>query len=56
VLPEIHVYYVTRAGLGVMIFSSAVLGFYNVVRSLMPQAGEKIPEAGETMPEAGETA
>ncbi|MBT8339600.1 MAG: cbb3-type cytochrome c oxidase subunit I, partial [Desulfatitalea sp.] len=34
VLPEIHVYYVTRAGLGLLIFSSAVLGFYNIVRSM----------------------
>ncbi len=34
VLPEIHVYYVVRAALGLIIFSSAVLGFYNIVRSL----------------------
>jgi cytochrome c oxidase cbb3-type subunit I len=40
VLPEIHVYYVVRAGLGLLIFTSAVLGFYNVVRSLFPKAGE----------------
>ena len=40
VLPEIHVYYVVRAGLGLMIFSSAVLGFYNVMRSLFFKAGE----------------
>ncbi|WP_281492196.1 cbb3-type cytochrome c oxidase subunit I [Desulfosarcina cetonica] len=39
VLPEIHVYYVVRAGLGLMIFSSAVLGFYNIVRSLFGKAG-----------------
>jgi len=37
VLPEIHVYYVTRAGLGLLIFTSALLGFYNIVRSLLPQ-------------------
>ncbi len=39
VLPEIHAYYVTRAGLGLMIFSSAVLGFYNVVRSFQTRSG-----------------
>lgn len=40
VLPEIHVYYVVRAGLGLMIFSSALLGFYNITRSLFSKAGE----------------
>ncbi len=39
VLPEIHVYYVVRAGLGLMIFTSALLGFYNVVRSLFTKTG-----------------
>jgi cytochrome c oxidase cbb3-type subunit 1/cytochrome c oxidase cbb3-type subunit I/II len=39
VLPEIHVYYVTRAGLGLMIFTSAALGFYNVTRSLRTKRG-----------------
>ena len=39
VLPEIHVYYVVRAGLGLMIFTSAVLGFYNIVRSLFGKTG-----------------
>ena len=39
VLPEIHVYYVVRAALGLMIFSSALLGFYNVIRSLFFKAG-----------------
>jgi cytochrome c oxidase cbb3-type subunit 1/cytochrome c oxidase cbb3-type subunit I/II len=40
VLPEIHVYYVVRAGLGLMIFGSAVLGFYNIFRSLYTKKGE----------------
>jgi cytochrome c oxidase cbb3-type subunit 1/cytochrome c oxidase cbb3-type subunit I/II len=40
VLPEIHVYYVVRAGLGLIIFSSAVLGFYNIVRTLYGKTGE----------------
>ena len=40
VLPEIHVYYVTRAGLGLLIFTSAVLGAYNVFRTLFFNPGE----------------
>ena len=40
VLPEIHVYYVTRAGLGLMIFTSAVLGAYNVFRTLFYNPGD----------------
>ncbi len=40
VLPEIHVYYVTRAGLGLMIVISAVLGAYNVFRTLYYNPGE----------------
>lgn len=40
VLPEIHIYYVVRAALGLMIFSSALLGFYNIVRSLFVRKGE----------------
>lgn len=40
VLPEIHIYYVVRAALGLIIFSSAVLGFYNIVRTLYAKAGE----------------
>jgi cytochrome c oxidase cbb3-type subunit I len=39
VLPEIHIYYLVRAALGLMIFTSAVLGFYNIVRSLYGKAG-----------------
>jgi cytochrome c oxidase cbb3-type subunit I len=39
ILPQIHVYYVTRAGLGLLIFVSALLGFYNIVRSLLPKPG-----------------
>ncbi len=39
VLPEIHVYYVVRAALGLMIFSSALLGFYNVARTMFGRKG-----------------
>jgi Cbb3-type cytochrome oxidase, subunit 1 len=34
VLPEIHVYMVIRGGTGVLIFSGALVGFYNIFRSL----------------------
>ncbi|MBC8246905.1 MAG: cbb3-type cytochrome c oxidase subunit I [Deltaproteobacteria bacterium] len=41
VLPQIHVYYVTRASLGLMIFSSAIIGLYNIIRSLWFNHGEQ---------------
>ncbi|MFH1351533.1 MAG: cbb3-type cytochrome c oxidase subunit I [Pseudomonadota bacterium] len=34
VLPEIHIYYVIRASLGLILFSSAVIGLYNIIRTL----------------------
>jgi cytochrome c oxidase cbb3-type subunit 1/cytochrome c oxidase cbb3-type subunit I/II len=34
VLPQMHMYYVVRAGLGLMVFSSSVLGLYNILRTL----------------------
>ena len=40
VLPEIHVYYITRAALGLLIFSSAVAGLYNIIRTLYFNPGE----------------
>jgi cytochrome c oxidase cbb3-type subunit 1 len=42
VLPEIHIYYIVRAGLGLLIFSSAILGLYNIVRTLYFNPGEKL--------------
>jgi len=33
-LPQIHVYYVLRASLGLMVFVAALLGLYNVIRTL----------------------
>jgi cbb3-type cytochrome oxidase subunit 1 len=39
VLAEIHVYYVVRAGLGLLIFTSALLGLYNIVRSMLAGSG-----------------
>jgi len=39
VLPEVHIYYVVRAGLGFVVFSGACVGFYNIVRSLSVEPG-----------------
>jgi cytochrome c oxidase cbb3-type subunit 1/cytochrome c oxidase cbb3-type subunit I/II len=39
VLPQIHIYYVVRAALGLMIFVSAIIGFYNIVRTCFNRAG-----------------
>jgi cytochrome c oxidase cbb3-type subunit 1 len=41
VLPEIHIYYLIRASLGVMIVSGALIGLYNIIRSLIPASGGK---------------
>jgi cytochrome c oxidase cbb3-type subunit 1 len=41
VLPEIHLYYVLRASLGVLIFSSAIIGLYNIIRSLLSHSGAR---------------
>lgn len=40
VLPTVHVYMVIRAGIGVLIFSSAVIGLYNIARSLFGARAE----------------
>jgi cytochrome c oxidase cbb3-type subunit 1/cytochrome c oxidase cbb3-type subunit I/II len=39
ILPEIHIYYVVRAGLGLLIFGSALIGLYNIVRSFYTEPG-----------------
>jgi len=39
-LPQIHMYYVLRASLGLMVFVAAVLGLYNVIRTLLGHRGE----------------
>ncbi|MFZ0241948.1 MAG: cbb3-type cytochrome c oxidase subunit I [Desulfobacterales bacterium] len=41
ILPAVHIYYVIRAALGVMIFSGAIIGFYNIARTLMIKTGEQ---------------
>jgi len=42
VLSEIHMYYIARASLGLLIFTSALLGLYNIVRTLYFNPGEKL--------------
>jgi len=39
VLPEIHIYYIIRASLGVAIVSGAYIGLYNIVRTLFFNPG-----------------
>lgn len=41
ILPEVHIYYVVRASIGLMIFSSAILGLYNILRTMFFNPGEK---------------
>jgi cytochrome c oxidase cbb3-type subunit I len=38
ILPELHIYWVWRLGFGVLILSGAVVGFYNIWRSLYGSA------------------
>jgi cytochrome c oxidase cbb3-type subunit I len=38
-LPEIHMYYVVRAAIGLMVFSAAIIGLYNILRTLLPREG-----------------
>ena len=40
VLPQIHMYYIARASLGLIIFSSAIVGLYNILRSMFFDSGE----------------
>jgi cytochrome c oxidase cbb3-type subunit I len=41
ILTQVHIYYVIRAALGVMIFTGAIIGFYNIARTLMLKTGEQ---------------
>jgi cytochrome c oxidase cbb3-type subunit 1 len=40
VLPEVHMYYVIRASIGLLIFFGALIGFYNIMRSLFFNPGD----------------
>lgn len=39
VLPQVHMYYIIRAGLGLMIFTAAVIGLYNMGKTLFAKGG-----------------
>ena len=39
VLPAIHIYYVVRASLGLVLFVSAIIGFYNIIKSMFARPG-----------------
>jgi cbb3-type cytochrome oxidase subunit 1 len=39
VLPQIHMYYVVRAALGLMVFTGACIGCYNIGMSLIGKTG-----------------
>jgi cytochrome c oxidase cbb3-type subunit 1/cytochrome c oxidase cbb3-type subunit I/II len=41
ILPEIHLYYVLRVSLGLIVFLGSVLGFYNIVRTVFVRAGDR---------------
>ncbi|MGD8986217.1 MAG: cbb3-type cytochrome c oxidase subunit I [Desulfobacteraceae bacterium] len=41
VLPEIHMYYVLRVSIGLLIMSGAYIGFYNIFRTLFFNPGKK---------------
>jgi cytochrome c oxidase cbb3-type subunit 1/cytochrome c oxidase cbb3-type subunit I/II len=40
ILPSIHIYYVVRASLGLMIVIGALIGVYNILRSLSFSGGD----------------
>ena len=41
VLPAIHSYLVIRLGIGVLLFGGALIGFYNITRSLLGSQGDR---------------
>ena len=40
VLPMVHIYYIVRAALGLMLFTSAIVGLYNILRTLLANSGD----------------
>lgn len=40
ILPQIHAYYVLRASLGLIVFIAALIGLYNIIRTLYGYPGE----------------
>lgn len=43
VLPEIHMYYILRVGIGVLIAAGAYIGLYNIIRTLFFNPGAEAP-------------
>jgi cbb3-type cytochrome oxidase subunit 1 len=46
VLPEFHMYYIVRASLGLIVVVGALLGFYNIVRTIFGPPATDAAEAG----------
>jgi cytochrome c oxidase cbb3-type subunit 1/cytochrome c oxidase cbb3-type subunit I/II len=40
VLPELQIYYIMRAAVGLTVFVSALIGLYNIVRTMYFNSGE----------------
>jgi cytochrome c oxidase cbb3-type subunit 1/cytochrome c oxidase cbb3-type subunit I/II len=40
VLPQIHIYFIVRAALGLVLFSSAIVGLYNVIATFIYKPGD----------------
>jgi hypothetical protein len=48
ILPEIHIYNVVRGGAGVLIFTGAAIGLYNILRSILFRHRASIANADDT--------
>jgi cbb3-type cytochrome oxidase subunit 1 len=42
ILPQIHIYNVVRGSMGLMIVSGAIIGLYNIIRSVFFNPGERV--------------
>ena len=40
VLPMVHIYYIVRAALGLMLFTAAIVGLYNILRTFFYHPGD----------------
>ncbi|MBI4496246.1 MAG: cbb3-type cytochrome c oxidase subunit I [Deltaproteobacteria bacterium] len=41
ILPQVHIYFIWRAAIGVLLVGAAVIGLYNIARSLYGRGGER---------------
>jgi cbb3-type cytochrome oxidase subunit 1 len=39
-LPQIHPYYIVRAGIGMLIVTGSIIGMYNITRTIFYKPGE----------------